>query len=208
MQTPPTTVPAIRTISTSVEHQGDNVIISAGTEEHLRAYLHSIGITEVGEIRQTGIVIGPIIGIPSTDALISEGTKRAIEFAKNLGICAMSHEITMPEEREAKNKGLVVVFGYSDDTTGFRGAIHDEVGMGEISITPKGKILSDENIEGLDALKAEGICTDIELRTITADFIDGVHQYTTDIPHGTFDVREDGELFCRGIVFALSDLTR
>ena len=31
--------------------------------------------------------------------------------------------------------------------------------------------------------------------------------YMTDIPHATFDVMDDGELYCRGIVFALADLT-
>jgi hypothetical protein len=30
--------------------------------------------------------------------------------------------------------------------------------------------------------------------------------YETDIPHATFDVLEDGEVYCRGIVFALADL--
>lgn len=29
--------------------------------------------------------------------------------------------------------------------------------------------------------------------------------YKTDIPHVTFDVVEDGELYCRGIVFRLAD---
>jgi DNA-binding XRE family transcriptional regulator len=28
----------------------------------------------------------------------------------------------------------------------------------------------------------------------------------TDIPHATFDITEDGELFCRGIVFSIDDL--
>jgi hypothetical protein len=30
--------------------------------------------------------------------------------------------------------------------------------------------------------------------------------YRTDIPHATFEITEDGEPYCRGIVFALADL--
>ncbi|MCK0547871.1 hypothetical protein KJW28_09250 [Pseudomonas syringae pv. aptata] len=30
--------------------------------------------------------------------------------------------------------------------------------------------------------------------------------YQTDIPHATFEVLEDGEHYCRGIVFSLTDL--
>ena len=30
--------------------------------------------------------------------------------------------------------------------------------------------------------------------------------YLTDIPHKTFDIMEDGEIYCRGIVFSLDDL--
>lgn len=195
------------TVSTSVEHQGDNIIISAGTEEHLRAYLHSIGVTEVGEIRQTGIIIGPIIGIPSAAALISEGTKAAIEFAARLGSPPMGQELSEDEEREAKAKGLVVVFGYSDDCVEFRGAIHDEDCIGTIKLTEKGKILTIDEEEALESLKESGLDLDVGIRTIEARF-DNFHNYTTDIPHATFDVREDGELFCKGIVFSISDLTK
>ena len=31
-------------------------------------------------------------------------------------------------------------------------------------------------------------------------------QYETDIPHETFDVLEDGEIYCKGIVFRIEDL--
>ena len=30
--------------------------------------------------------------------------------------------------------------------------------------------------------------------------------YETPVPHATFDVMEDGDLFCRGLVIAVSDL--
>ena len=33
-------------------------------------------------------------------------------------------------------------------------------------------------------------------------------QFKTDIPHSTFRIMEDGELFCVGIVFNISDLSQ
>jgi hypothetical protein len=38
-------------------------------------------------------------------------------------------ETTRAEEREAEEKGLVIVFGASDDLMEFRGAVNDEIGV-------------------------------------------------------------------------------
>jgi hypothetical protein len=32
------------------------------------------------------------------------------------------------------------------------------------------------------------------------------HEITADFPHDTFEIREDGEKYCKGIVFRLSDV--
>lgn len=63
------------------------------------------------------------------------------EFAKMLDGREIGCEITPEEERQAKELGYVVVFGYSDDNAEFRGAIDDEVGCydgGEIFIDKEG----------------------------------------------------------------------
>lgn len=39
------------------------------------------------------------------------------------------------------------------------------------------------------------------------DEIDASWLIKTDIPHATFDILEDGDLFCRGVVFALAAAT-
>lgn len=45
-----------------------------------------------------------------------------------------------------------------------------------------------------------------DAKTITAQFgTDGVWRFKTEIPHETFEIFEDGELFCVGIVFRLED---
>lgn len=199
----PTIATAISTVSTTVEFNGDNIIISAGTEDRLRAYMEFIH-EQVGEIRQTGVVVGPLVAIQP----ISPGLKAAKAFAEYLDTRQMGAEITKVEAMEAKRQGLVVVFGYSDDCTEFRGAINDEVGLGQLDITTKGRLMTDFQKDALESLRADGMVIEIETRSITATYGEQGHSYKTDIPHATFDVMEDGELFCRGIVFAISDLTK
>lgn len=94
-------------------------------------------------------------------------------------------EITHSEEDAAKAAGLVVVFGGSDDLCELRGAITDErdcYNGGSMKI--KGKLLK------MLWCKEPGYSW----------------TYSTNIPHAVFDIMEDGEKYCRGIVFAIADL--
>lgn len=122
----------------------------------------------------------------------------------------IGQEIDASEAAEAKRAGLVVVFGDSDDLCEFRGAIYDEAGCydgGDIFITRTGKLL-DEHEEPCrcrfcsyqDVKKG---CLKIEAQWC----MDGYSwTYATDIPHATFDIKEDGVNYCRGIVFELAAL--
>lgn len=124
------------------------------------------------------------------------------------------NEITREEAEDARINGLIVAFGYSDDNIEFRGVLKDEVGCyerGSFDITKSGKLIPDHDEDDqlsakewreFEALKAEGF------RTVEAFFDkDGYSWiFKTDIPHATFEIMEDGEKFCRGIVFAISDL--
>lgn len=117
-----------------------------------------------------------------------------------------NNEMTKAEEAQARADGLVVVFGYSDDNMEFRGAITDEIGCyggGTAYLTPAGLLTNDcDNDE----------CPHFEKLKESAAKIHAIWgkqsfswTYQTDIPHATFVVIDDGEKFCRGIVFALSD---
>lgn len=55
----------------------------------------------------------------------------AKELAEMLSGRKYGMEITSEEARAAKDAGLVVVYGYSDDNVEFRGAIDEEVGAYE-----------------------------------------------------------------------------
>jgi len=122
-------------------------------------------------------------------------------------------EILKSEEVEAKKAGLVVVFGYSDDGVEFRGAIDDELGAGnntEVAVTESGVLTSDcgdDDCPYFNQIERQHIEAGNFIRTIWSDGNDAPPwTYATRIPHETFDILDEGELFCRGIVFSMSDL--
>lgn len=117
------------------------------------------------------------------------------------------------EEQEAKRSGLVVVYGYSDDLIELRGAIEEEVGLydgGTIRLCSAGLVPewpSDGYREVEDAVeyfrRHEMPHVNIEAKWDH----DGYSWWlNTTIPHATFDILDDGEKYCRGIVFLASSL--
>lgn len=106
-----------------------------------------------------------------------------------------------------KSAGLVAVFGASDDLMEFRGAIQDEIGCyngGTAYLTKDGLLQNDcdnDDCPHFSRLKEKAA-------TITAVWgADGYSwTYKTNIPYSTFDIKEDGENYCAGIVFALADV--
>ena len=102
------------------------------------------------------------------------------EFAKKLNGRKYRKEITPVEEKEAKELGFIVLFGYSDDNAELRGSIDDEIGCWN-----GGRVYKNGDLF-VDAVW----CKD-----------DFSWTYETNIPHATFDIYDDDEKYCRGIVF-------
>lgn len=116
---------------------------------------------------------------------------------------------------EAKQNGLVVVYGASDDLFELRGAIDDEgdvYGGGRVYLTPSGIFRQDD---------CGGNYTDCpfflehakKYRSILAVWCapnkgGAAWSYETDIPHAEFRVFENGDLYCLGIVFDAKELLR
>ena len=121
-------------------------------------------------------------------------------------------EMTADEEKLAKENGLVVCFGASDDLTEFRGCLYDEKGnyeggtvyfcKGEIA-NPDHEDTDEAGIESFEKKefpKIEALwCPKNEDGEILASWT-----FKTEIPHATFDIFEDGELYSRGIIFDYS----
>ena len=133
--------------------------------------------------------------------------------AKELAIALTGREVGMEimpgEERDAKDAGLVVVYGYSDDNVELCGAINDEVGAYSgttVYLTPDG-VLQEPDCGQDDcpyfAREREKAKT---IKAVWHDKGGPCWTFETDIPHETFTVMEDGEPFCVGIVFSMADL--
>ena len=137
------------------------------------------------------------------------------QLAETLNGNEIGNEITKEQEQQAKEAGLVVVFGYSDDNMEMRGAFYEEFGCyngGEIKFTKDGKEIDEDDMEVLEKYNAVP-----KLNTIEAVWDEGYDtgegdercsfQYKTEIPHSTFRIMEGGDLYCVGIVFNIADLS-
>ena len=139
----------------------------------------------------------------------SSGPMTAAGLAAYLNRRERGDEVAPDEERAAKAAGLVVVFGASDDLVEFRGAMDDEAGACDDStvyLTTTGIYRPCDDRDCPHEETAGQRTKRIRARWCAPD--SPCWSYETDIPHATFDVMEDGEVFCRGIVFALADLAQ
>lgn len=126
------------------------------------------------------------------------------EFAMALTGREYGNEITKEEEQIAKELGFVVVFGYADDNTEFRGAIDDEVGCygGKDILIDKRGIFEECECE----------CKYSKLAKEKSKIIEAIWgteydwEYKTEIPHATFEIFEDALKYCKGIVFDIKDI--
>jgi hypothetical protein len=133
------------------------------------------------------------------------------QLAEKLNGREYSDEITAAEEREAKAAGLVVIFGASDDLCEFCGAINDEVDCyngGSVKIHAGGVFHPTHDCDcdfcGYKTIAAK--CATIE--AVWCETPDISWTYKTTLPHATFEIVEDGEKYCRGIVISVADLPK
>jgi hypothetical protein len=139
----------------------------------------------------------------------------AKQLAELLNGREIYEEITKEEELQAKESKLVVVFGASDDLMEFRGAIDDE-----LRAYKGNEVMVDKNgLVEAPCMKVENFCmyqcelfkeyhkNTKKIKAIWGERAPNIDwTYETDIPHETFDIMEDGEVYCRGIVFSMDDL--
>lgn len=133
------------------------------------------------------------------------------ELASLLTGREIGDEISEVECEHAKESGLIVIFGASDDLMEFRGVCEDELGCynGDTAlIDAKGLLPERDNIED------DGELEEYFKRKKTAKTIEslwckeGEYSWTfkTSVPHATFEIVEDDEPYCRGIVISITDL--
>lgn len=121
-----------------------------------------------------------------------------------------------PEERKiAAASGLVIVYGASDDLMEFDGVLRDEIGAwegAEVRFDSNGIMAAWDEIDDADRqdidfmrdyFKREGGGKIIKALWCAEEGYSWT--FETEIPHETFEIVEDGEPYCRGIVFRLAD---
>lgn len=125
------------------------------------------------------------------------------------------YEIDKEQERLAKESGLIVIFGASDDLLEFRGIINDEIGAsdGTVAHVVKKKdgwgVIGDEDKMDLDKQMDEFGLPSLSTLEVEAAWcpeeLDCSWLITTKHLHASFDIMEDGELYCAGIVVDVKD---
>ncbi len=131
-----------------------------------------------------------------------------IEAAAQLNGCEYREEGTRDIFAAMKDARLVAVFGASDDLLEFRGAVYDEMDAIEDATAyfiGDGLMLNaceDDGCPYFAKMLKRAAEVKAEWRP---DGFDGLWLITTALPHAQFDVMDDGELYCRGLVFSLAD---
>jgi hypothetical protein len=127
-----------------------------------------------------------------------------------------TQEITNQENALAKANRLLVVYGASDDLCELRGAIEDEAGVytGGTVVIADGKILPEIDDDDIEILKKYGVLgtarkiyeSSLNIEALWCKEEEYSWTFKTDAPHASFEVIEDGEKYCRGIVIDLKEL--
>lgn len=136
-------------------------------------------------------------------------TKEAL--AEKLNGREIGEEVLEGESDSWRTDGLLVIFGASDDLAELRGVIDDEVGCsngGEMLVHQGGVFDSNHECEcdhcgfkdkSARCVKVEAIWDGDEGYSWT---------YKTAVPHANFDIMEEGDKYCRGIVIDVKDLPK
>ncbi|MBQ9348657.1 MAG: hypothetical protein IJT94_15195 [Oscillibacter sp.] len=137
------------------------------------------------------------------------------EFASRINSRFRGSELTAEEKRLARDSGLVVVYGASDDLMEIDGALDDEAGCfdgGTFHINRDGLVKwQDEDgdfCENCPYFKAV-LKSAMKIRAVWHGRGNPCWTYETDIPHEEFTVRDKDdpeESYCIGIIFRLEDL--
>lgn len=134
----------------------------------------------------------------------------AKELAARLNGREYRSEMTLEEMSIANESGLVVVFGASDDLMEFHGAIDGEVSCyegGKAYVSANGLWQDDYGCGGDQRCEFLERAREAFIPIYALWGVEGYSWiYDTEIPHEKFEIFEDGEKSCRGIVFRLADL--
>ena len=137
--------------------------------------------------------------IDTLDVKHSLGRQLAEVLARRLDGRQYREELTTKDLAWARDNGLVIVYGASDDLLEIDGIFCDEFecyGGGEICFTRNGP--------GLDKNMVKNVIKAVWCKEGIIPSYSWI--YETDIPHSTFNIMDGNDYYCQGIVFSIDDL--
>lgn len=140
----------------------------------------------------------------------------AAELASRLHNREYRQELSRDEEQEAKRAGLLVVFGASDDLVEFRGAFRDEAGATGSSTVQFHRRGILPSWESLDKTDEDHVLDYFDLKKesnqVAAHWDQAGYSWFIEpgmgMAYAAFDVLEEGERFCRGVVIDVDKAPR
>lgn len=110
--------------------------------------------------------------------------------------------------KEWEETGIVVVYGYSDDLIEFEGALSEEFGSDEVRFTKEGFI--ENECDDYDCPHYKRMLKEAPYYVVP-NFAPGhpknpTWTYSTNVPHQTFTMMEDDDVYCYGLIFNINDL--
>lgn len=127
----------------------------------------------------------------------------------------IGEEVDETDAAAAKAAGLIIVYGASDDLAEIDGLFDDEVGVGgeedSFLVDADGVIPAGRDERWSDAEMSRYFVRKYaapeKVVTVTAEWCppgdDTSWRFSASVPFSSFKIFEDGELYCRGIVFAV-----
>lgn len=142
---------------------------------------------------------------------MSDRAKVLKEFARKLDDLEFNDFEPSIMFAEAKERGIVILYNIHPMTCVLKGAIHSETDcyVGKIAFidsTGFSRRFYFTDPEERFSYKNWKENKDIEFRIKCNSEGNPYWRYETKIPHEKFDVYEDGELFCEGIIFYADEL--
>ena len=138
---------------------------------------------------------------------------RSKEFAMLINGRECGDETTLGENMLARDNGLIVVYGCSDDMMLVDGYIDDVIGVWEGGTVGIGTHDVDCEFGFFVGNEDDYPIRNVNGDTHVRDCIVAVYsttgvawEYRTNIPHETFDVMDGGTLYCKGIVIDIRDI--
>ena len=114
---------------------------------------------------------------------------------------------------KAKESGIVIVFGVSDDLLEFRGAINEEIGAyggTTVYLNQSGIVQNLCEYEDCPYFKKELNAAKHSIKAIwsPADMPATSWRISGTMPFEKFDIMEDEAIYCRGIIFSADSLNQ